>query len=80
MKNNEYITITLKSSLKYKIRRYFQKVAYKILGPENMTKVYFRILLGYNLNLTHPETFNEKICFYKLYQFLWKKGNSGSDG
>lgn len=67
MKSNEYITITLKSSLKYKIRRYFQKIAYKIMGPENMTKVYFRILLGYNLNLTHPETFNEKICFYKLF-------------
>ena len=45
MKNNEYITITLKNSLKYKIRRYFQKIAYKIMGSENMTKVYFRILL-----------------------------------
>lgn len=67
MRNSEYITITLKNNLTYKIRRYFQKIAYKIVGPENMTKVYFRILLGHNLNLTHPETFNEKICFYKLF-------------
>ncbi len=70
MKSNEYVTITLKSSLKYKIRRYFQKIAYKIMGPENMTKVYFRILLGYNLNLTHPETFNEKYAFTNCFIVL----------
>lgn len=67
MKNNEYLTITVKTGLKYRIRRYFQKIAYAVFGPECMTKLYFRILLGYKLNLTKPESFNEKICFYKLF-------------
>lgn len=67
MKNNEFLTITVKTSLKYRIRRTSQKIAYVIFGPECMAKLYFRVLLGYKPNLMHPETFNEKICYYKLF-------------
>ena len=67
MKSNEYVIITLKDGFVYKARRFMQKIAYGVFGPETMTKVYFRILLGRELNLDAPKTFNEKICYYKLY-------------
>ena len=42
-------------------------VAFDILGPVVMSKIYFRIVLKQKLNLKKPRTFNEKIQWYKLY-------------
>ena len=66
MQKNEAMIITLKNSKIYKIRRKFQILAFNIFGAEIMTKVYFKHLLGYSLNLNKPKTFNEKICWYKI--------------
>ena len=66
MNNNEAMIITLKDSTIYKIRRKIQILAFNIFGPDTMTKIYFKHLLGYSLNLKSPKTFNEKLCWYKL--------------
>lgn len=66
MYNNEALIITTKSSVLYKIRRKAQLIACDFLGQETMTRIYFRHLLGYTLNLDNPVTFNEKICWYKI--------------
>ena len=50
----------------YKIRRKLQVLAYDITSPETMSKIYFRIVLKQKLNLKNPQTFNEKIQWYKL--------------
>lgn len=54
-------------SILYKIRRKIQVIAYKITGPEFVSKLYFRHELGYKLNLDDPKTFNEKLQWLKLY-------------
>ena len=50
----------------YKIRRKLQIVFYDISTPEIVSKVYFRIVMGYKLNLKNPKTFNEKLQWLKL--------------
>ena len=67
MKHDEALIITAKSSFLYKARRKAQLLACDILGQRIMSKLYFRHLLGYSLNLGNPVTFNEKICWYKIY-------------
>lgn len=53
----------------YNIRRKFQYIAAKLLPKTFLAKVYFKIVLGYNLNLANPKTFNEKICWLKLFSY-----------
>ena len=55
----------------YKIRRWGQVKAYQLTSPEFMSRLYFRVLLGYKLNLKDPKTFNEKTQWLKLYE--WPK-------
>ncbi len=50
----------------YKIRRKLQVVFYDISSPEIVSRVYFRIVMGYKLNLKNPKTFNEKLQWLKL--------------
>lgn len=57
--------------IKYKIRRKLQVLAYNITTPEFVSKLYFRLLLKYKLNLKNPKTFNEKVQWLKLYE--WPK-------
>lgn len=54
----------------YKIRRRLQVLAFDLTSPEFVSKVYFRIVLKYKLNLKNPKTFNEKLQWLKLY--YWK--------
>lgn len=51
----------------YRIRRKGQVIALKFTSPEFVSKLYFKHLLGYSLNLAEPKTFNEKLQWYKLY-------------
>ncbi len=53
----------------YKIRRYLQVKAYQAVSPEFVSRLYFRILLGYKLNLKNPRTLNEKLQWLKLYYY-----------
>lgn len=50
-----------------------QLVAHKLMTPEFMSKLYFRIVLRYRLNLKNPQTFNEKLQWLKLY--YWANDN-----
>lgn len=51
----------------YRIRRSIQKLAAKVLSQKIITAIYYRIVMKKKLKLTNPETFNEKIQWYKLY-------------
>ena len=63
---NEVI-ITVKNSPIYKARRFAQRLAYRIFGPQRMAKFYYRIVMKSKLNLDNPQSFCEKINWYKLY-------------
>lgn len=67
MINNEYVAVTVRDNLSYRIRRQGQVLAYKLLGPVLMAKVYYRIVMKEKLNLKKPQKFTEKICWYKLF-------------
>ena len=58
-----------KRSVFYHIRRKGQIVAHHLTTPEFMSKLYFRHVLGYGLNLKEPKTFNEKLQWLKLYHW-----------
>lgn len=49
------------------IRVQGQILGQKMTSPLFMSRIYFRILLGYRLNIKDPQTFNERMQFYKLY-------------
>ena len=53
----------------YKIRRKLQVAAYNITSPEFVSKIYFKYVLGYKLDLKEPKTFNEKLQWLKLYHW-----------
>lgn len=59
----------MKKNLLYDIRRKGQVLAYKMTSPEFVSKLYFKHLLGYPLNLKDPKTFNEKVQWLKLYEW-----------
>ena len=59
----------MKHGVLYKIRRKMQVVAYCVTSPEFVSKIYFRYVLGYKLNLKSPKTFNEKLQWLKLYHW-----------
>lgn len=67
MHDNSDIIITTRNDFSYRIRRQFQKISYKILGPVKMAKIYYRIVMKRRLNLKNPSTFTEKINWYKLF-------------
>lgn len=53
----------------YKARRELQIMAYNITSPEFVSKIYFKYVLGYKLNLKNPKTLNEKLQWLKLYHW-----------
>lgn len=55
-----------RSSIVYKTRRKFQALLFDILPHELLSKLYYRIYLHKRLNLKNPQTFNEKLQWYKL--------------
>lgn len=57
----------MKHGVLYKIRRKLQVVAHDVTSPAFVSKIYFRYVLGYGLNLKNPKTFNEKLQWLKLY-------------
>lgn len=57
----------------WEIRRKIQVIAYDITSPEFVSKIYFRHMMGYSLNLKDPKTFNEKIQWLKLYEWPYNK-------
>lgn len=65
--NKEHVVITVQASIGYKFRRQMQVLAYKVLGPVRMAKIYYRIVMKKKLDLKRPKTFTEKINWYKLY-------------
>lgn len=67
MINNEYVAVTVRDNLGYRVRRRGQVLAYQIFGPVWMAKIYYRIVMKEKLNLRNPQTFTEKICWYKLF-------------
>lgn len=63
--------MTKNRSIFYNLRRFGQIMAYKLTSPETVSRLYFKIVLGYKLNLSNPQTFNEKLQWLKLY--YWPK-------
>ena len=59
----------MKEGKLYNIRRKLQTIAYDILSPERISKIYFSHVLGYKLNLENPKTLNEKLQWLKLYEW-----------
>lgn len=59
----------MKGGLVYTTRRKLQVLAIKLTSPKFMSKIYFKIVLGYKLNLKNPKTFNEKLQWLKLNQW-----------
>ena len=53
----------------YKLRRKMQVLASHVLAPETLSKIYYRLLVGRNLNLDNPKSFTEKIQWLKLYNY-----------
>ena len=59
----------MKISVLYKLRRMLQVLLLRATSDETMSKLYFRIILGYKANLRNPRTFNEKLQWLKLFYF-----------
>jgi len=59
----------MKRSIFYKIRRKMQCAVYKLTSPEFVSKIYFKHVLKYKLDLKNPKTLNEKIQWLKLYEW-----------
>lgn len=53
----------------YKIRRKLQVLAYHVLPHDVLSKLYYHILIRDTLNLSNPQTLNEKLQWLKLYYF-----------
>lgn len=58
-----------KKSVFYRIRRKGQLIAYNLTTPEIISKIYFRTILKYKLDIEHPTTLNEKLQWLKLYEW-----------
>lgn len=59
----------MKRSIFYKLRRKLQIAYFNCFSHERVSKTYFKLVLGYKLNLKNPQTFNEKIQWLKLYEW-----------
>lgn len=55
-----------RNSFFYKARRKLQALAYDILPHHTLSKIYYKLYLKESLNLEAPQTFNEKLQWYKL--------------
>lgn len=55
-----------RDSYLYKLRRKGQVLAHRILSDKFLSKLYFKIVLGKELDIDNPKTFNEKIQWLKL--------------
>lgn len=55
-----------RDSYLYKLRRKGQALAHRILSDKFLSKLYFKIVLGKELDIDNPKTFNEKIQWLKL--------------
>lgn len=53
----------------YSLRRKIQAILYTVTSPVFMSKVYFKKVMGYELDLDNPRTFNEKLQWLKLYEW-----------
>lgn len=62
-----------KRSIFYCFRRKCQVLLYKTTSPEFVSKLYFKHVLGYKLDLKNPQTFNEKLQWLKLYYWAEDK-------
>lgn len=58
-----------RDSFLYRARRKGQVLAHFFLPDELLARFYSRIVLGKSVNLSEPETFNEKIQWLKLYVY-----------
>lgn len=56
-----------RDSIIYKLRRKGQILAYYMMPNELLAKMYSLVVLKKRVSLTHPQTFNEKIQWLKLY-------------
>ena len=59
--------MSMKPGVLKNIRLKAQMIGQKITSPLFMSKIYFRLLLGYHLDVKNPQTFNECLQYYKLY-------------
>lgn len=59
------------SKIIYSIRRKLQIIMYYVFTKEFLSKLYFRYVLKYHLDLDNPQSLNEKIQWLKLY--YWPK-------
>ena len=59
----------MKHGLIYKARRKLQILAHNVTSPAFVSKIYFKHVLGYRLNLKEPKTLNEKLQWLKLYHW-----------
>ena len=64
---NDYVMVTSKGNFTYRMRRQLQCAAYVLLGAKSISKIYYRISMGRPLHLANPQTFTEKITWYKLF-------------
>lgn len=55
-----------RDSIIYKTRRKLQSLLYEIVPEETLSKFYYKLYLKEQLNLDNPQTFNEKLQWYKL--------------
>lgn len=55
-----------RNSLIYKVRRKLQSIAYHSIPHERLSAIYYNIYLHEKLNLRSPESFNQKLQWYKL--------------
>ena len=62
-----------RDSILYKIRRKLQVLALDFTSNEFMSKIYFKIILGYNLDLDNPKSFNQKLQWLKLKRWPYDK-------
>jgi len=58
-----------RDSFLYKVRRSLQVIAHTTIPDDFLSKIYFKYVLKKKLNLTNPQSFNEKLQWCKLYYF-----------
>lgn len=62
-----------RNSKKYKVRRKLQYCATGLFGYKTMSNIFFYIQLKKKCNLKNPKSFNEKLCWLKLYRYAKDK-------
>ena len=62
----------MKKGFFYKLGKKILILLFNVFRKKKMTKFYFRFFLKYKPNLKNPKTFNEKLCWLKLYYFPYQ--------